>query len=65
MTTYNKLLKEHGLIEEPLCGINEDGEKVIVMITDTDATVRTIQSNGWHRINIYYPDGTEEELYEK
>ena len=65
MTTYEKLVKKHGYIDTAKCGINEDGEDVIVSIDEESACVRTLQKNGWMRINIYYPDGTSEELFER
>jgi hypothetical protein len=48
-----------------MVGKNEDGEDVIVTIDKENATVVTVQANGWHRINTYWPDGTEEETYRK
>lgn len=61
---YNILLNKYGLCEA-LCGKNEDGNDVVVSIDEEAASIRTLQSNEWHRIKIYHKDGTEEELYEK
>lgn len=62
MTHYEELVKRHGLCDG-LCGINEDGESVIVSIDEESATIRTAQSNGFMRTNIYHKDGTSEELF--
>ena len=64
MSEYEKLLKQFGLVEAQV-GINEDGEPVVVTIDNECAEIRTIQKNSrFHRINIYWKDGTEEEMYE-
>ena len=62
MFYYQELKRKYGFIEAKV-GENEDGEKVIVSIDEESAEIKTLQDNGWIRINIYYPDGTEEELY--
>ena len=62
MTDYERLLKKHGKCEG-LCGVNEDGENVIVSIDDRLAEVKTLQKNGWIRVNTYWYDGTSEETY--
>ena len=64
MTTYQRLVKKHGYVEG-LVGVNEDGEYAMVTIDKECATIATVQDNSWTRINVYYPDGTEEELYRK
>ena len=64
MTTYSKLKHQFGYCEG-MVGKNEDKEDVIVTIDKENATVVTVQANGWHRINTYWPDGTEEETYRK
>lgn len=63
MTTYEKLKNQFGYCEA-LVGVNEDNENVIVSIDKECASVRTLQSNRWQRINIYYKDGLEDEVYE-
>ena len=64
MTMYEELKNKYGFVEAKV-GVNSDGEPVIVNIDSEQASTRTIQHNGWQRINIYYPDGTAEELYER
>ena len=67
------LLRAEGFAESdlPLLGKNEDGASVILSaITDisdgsTAFKLETAQENGWMRINIFYKDGTVEELYER
>ena len=64
MTDYDELVQRYGYVESQV-GVNEDGEAVIVTIDETNACLRTMQKNGWMRINIYYPDGMSEESYTK
>lgn len=61
---YDYLYKKYGLVRG-LVTQNSDGENVIVTIDEESACLRTFQHNDWIRTNIYYPDGTSEELYEK
>lgn len=44
---------------------NEDGENMIVEITNEYLKTSTAQSNGWLRVKYYYKDHTIEETYEK
>ena len=44
---------------------NENGEVVIIEITNNYLKTSTSQNNGWLRINIYHKDKTVEEIYEK
>ena len=46
-------------------GTNESGEEVIVMVSSDHITASTFQHNGWIRNNVFWEDGTTEELYEK
>ena len=64
MTDYEKLFTKFGMVEGQ-CGTNSNGENVVVSIDNECASVRTLQDNGWSRINIYYKDGCVEEYYEK
>lgn len=73
---YNDFLK---LIEEggytikdlPLTAENDAGELVILSVVGFDNDdnpiwrTETLQENEYVRINIYHPDGTVEEMYEK
>ena len=52
----------------PLAGCTEDGENVMIEYYDGSEPyfkVTTFQHNGWARINIYYEDGSTEEMYER
>ena len=60
---YDLLLQKYGYCDA-LCGNNEDGELVIVSIDKEKATIKTSQHNKFIRVNIYWKDGTSEELYE-
>ena len=48
-----------------LAGQNEEGENVWISINEDNITLQTFQHNNWVRTNIYYKDGTIEELYDK
>lgn len=61
----NDLCKDFEKYKEPLVGHNEDGETVITQIHEDMIVSETFQSNGWTRKNIFYTDGSSEELYEK
>lgn len=63
MTVYEELKNKHGFVEA-FVGINEDKEPVIVSIDEQEASIRTLQKNNWIRVNVYYPDGTQEEYFE-
>lgn len=64
MTHYEELLNQFGYCEG-MVGADIDGDNVIVTIDEESAEVKTLQKNGWIRINIYYPDGASEELYRR
>ena len=64
MTTYEELLNQFGYCEG-MVGADIDGDNVIVTIDKESAEVKTLQTNGWIRINTYYPDGTQDEAYRK
>lgn len=66
---FNKLKRETKGKKFPLFGKNEDGEATIIYhgVSDNEEFFKTTtaQSNGWIRVNIYYADGSCEELYER
>lgn len=66
---FNKLKRETKGAEFPLLGKNEAGEVTIIYhgVRDDREFFKTksVQSNGWIRVNIYYADGYCEELYER
>lgn len=49
----------------PLVGENEDGDMVMMEVTQEFVKITTYQKNGWVRVNYFYSDGTVEELYDK
>lgn len=63
MTMYEKYRTDFGLVDG-LCGKNEKNENVILSIDEEKAVVKTLQSNNFIRINIFWKEGIEEELYE-
>lgn len=65
MTDYEELFNKYGKTESIKVTTNSSGENVLVFIDDTCALLKTLQSNGWMRINVYYPDGSSEEYYER
>lgn len=60
-----ELMKHYKDFPEAVAGTNQDGEHVITSVNEHNITVRTLQSNDWARINVFYDDGTSEELYER
>ena len=64
MTNYEYLLNKFGYCEARV-GRNSNNQNCIISIDEEAASIRTLQDNRWSRINIYWKDGTEEELYEK
>ncbi len=44
-------------------GMNEEGEDVMISVTEEAVTVVTFQQNHWVRRNVYRPD-CQEELFE-
>lgn len=49
----------------PFGGENQDGEHVIISVHEHSIVKRTLQSNNWCRVNVYYDNGCCEELYER
>lgn len=59
-----ELMKRHKEFDQMLFGMNEDGENTQVSINEDNIVISTYQRNGWIRENVYWRDGTVEELYE-
>jgi hypothetical protein len=49
----------------PWAGKNVDGENIMISVNTDNITVETFQNNNWIRENIYWKDGTREELYHR
>ena len=45
--------------------ISDTGNLVLVKLKDEYLSIRTLQANGWTRINNYYKTGECEEIYSK
>lgn len=59
-----RIMDEHGDSEVPFFGDNENLEEVMVSVAKDRIDVVTFQNNGWTRRNVYWCDGTREELFE-
>lgn len=59
-----KLMDKYGDDPRTFMGSNERMEDTASSIFKDHISVRTFQNNGWVRRNIYWRDGTREELYE-
>ena len=66
---FDKIKKQTKGKSFPIAGINEQGEPTIIYHGVSEIgefyRVDTAQANGWIRTNIYYSDGSGEELYDK
>ena len=59
------LMREFGHSETAFCGMNVDGEAILISIKPDSIVVKTNQSNGWVRVNYYDELGNQEgEAYE-
>ena len=52
-------------MQDIMAGKNEHGENVIVEVSEDAKVTKTLQDNGWVRVNIEHKDGTVEELFER
>ena len=59
-----RLMDEYGGSSASFDGTNEDTEQVSISIAKDRIDVVTFQDNGWTRRNVYWRDGTREELFE-
>lgn len=59
-----KCAERDGMIS-PFCSENEQKESVVIQRYPDCIQLMTFQSNGWIRINEFYPDGTTTETYER
>ena len=60
-----RLMDEHGDSKTMYPGKSEHGEDVYISIFRDRIVTVTSQSNGWQRKNIYYRDGSREEMFER
>ncbi len=59
-----KLMDEHGDSKTMYPGKNENGEDCYISIFYEKIVIRTLQDNGWNRINTYYRDGSCDETFD-
>lgn len=62
--SLHRIMDEHGGSDIPFAGDNENMEEVMISVAKDRIDVVTFQSNGWTRRNVYWRDGTREELFE-
>ena len=60
-----KLMDRADEFNVPWAGKNENGEHIQVSVNKDNITVETFQHNNWTRENIYYRDGSAEELFHR
>lgn len=65
MAARLKMMDNYKKYDTMLIGENHDGEMVCVSVFKDKVVVKTIQKNDWIRVNVFYRDGTTDELYEK
>lgn len=60
-----EIMNEYGDIDHMIFGENQDGEDQRISIGQENIFVDTFQMNGWVRRNVFWYDGTVEEIYLK
>lgn len=58
------LMDRHAEFDEMLFGRTEDNEDMHISINKDNITTTVFQNNHWIRRNVYYRDGTSEELFD-
>lgn len=58
-----ELMSNHEEYPSYMKGQNTNGEDILISVNEDHIIVTTFQSNGWVRDNVYWIDGTIEELY--
>lgn len=64
LSSMISLMDAYGDSDTLFPGTNEDGETVHISIFHDKIVVVTFQTNRWIRKNVYWRDGTREELFE-
>lgn len=57
------IMEEYGDIDQPFFGKDEDLQDVEISVYKDQIIKVTYQNNGWVRKDIYWRDGTVEELF--
>lgn len=64
LNSIREAIDKYHTTETMLIGENDDGETVTISIFGDKVVLVTYQKNRWIRRNIYYYDGSSEELFE-
>lgn len=64
LEAMRKLMDERGDSDTMFLGVNENMEDTTISVFHDKIIYVTFQSNGWVRKNIYWRDGTREELFD-
>lgn len=59
-----QLMDEHGNSDTMFLGVNTELEDTTISILPEKIVYVTYQRNGWVRKNIYWHDGTREEMFD-
>ena len=59
------LMQKADEFDQPWVGENNEGERVLISVNHDNITTQTFQNNGWLRENVYWDNGTREELFYK
>lgn len=65
LQSIKALISEHNKFPDVLFGEDCHGNFISIHISAENITTKTLQENKWTRVKVYWPDGTQEELYEK
>lgn len=58
------LMDKYGKSDTMFMGVNTEGEDTTISIATENIVYVTYQHNGWVRKNVYWRDGTREEIFE-
>lgn len=58
-----RAIKKYGETKYPIFAVNEKGESQIMSISSDCITIETLQKNHHIRKNVFWQDGTVEEMY--
>ena len=58
-----ELCAKYSHLDHALIGETVEGETIMISINKGEVITEVYQDNGWVRKNIYYLDGSSEELY--
>ena len=64
LTELRAVMDRHGEAYATYFGANERGEDIQVTVTHDRLALRTYQSNGWQRVDVYRREGTHSVSYD-